>query len=299
MKQKINDILKSRATWFFAVIWITSIIYLLITGNGVIGSSAFALGMLVFSALTVALTQDQPENQPATETKKSVWVWAQLLVVLFFVLLTGYRGFVFNMASGGSLQIPIWSLFGDWFADLGERYLPSLVVNSPGLAAANFAGYFLIPFILLLLLGARLPDLGLGKGHRVWRVVALWAGIPVIFFIINILNGSTTLIQLIPMFFGNLLQNGFSEEFLFRGALQTRLKQWISSDWALVLQALVFAVWHLGADTQFMGGDVLQGLALGIASHSMFGLAMGIIFQRTRNLVASSIAHVVINMFGN
>jgi membrane protease YdiL (CAAX protease family) len=173
------------------------------------------------------------------------------------------------------------------------------VDHSPGIAAANFAGYFLIPFILLLLLGARPPGLGFGKGHRVWRITAIWVGIPLVFFVINVVNGSTTLINLVKMFFGNLLRNGFSEEFLFRGALQTRLKQWMNSDWALVIQALIFAVWHLGADTQMMGGDMLQGLALGIASHSIFGLAMGIIFQRTRNLIAPSIVHVVINMFGS
>ena len=298
MKQKINDVLKSCAAWFFAVIWITSIIYLLITGNGVIGSSAFALGVLVFSAITVAITKDEAEIS-TPETRKPILMWTQLLVVLFFVLLTGYRGFVFNMMPGRLVQIPIWSLFAGWFENLGGRYLPNLVDHSPGTNAVNFAGYFLIPLILLLLLGARLSELGLGKGHRVWRVVAFWVSIPVIFFIINILNGSTTLIQLARMFFGNLLRNGFSEEFLFRGALQTRLKQWMSSDWALVIQTLAFAVWHLGTDTQFMGGDVLQGLALGIASHSMLGLALGIIFQRTRNLIAPSIVHVANNMFGS
>lgn len=298
MKQTITSVLNSRATWFFAVIWITSIIYLLITGNGVIGSSAFALGILVFSAITVAITKDEIV-MANTETRKPILMWGQLLVILFFVLLTGYRGFVFNMQPARSMSIPVWSWFGDWFSNLGGRYLSGLVDHSPGLAASNFAGYFLIPFILLLLLGTRASNLGFDKGHRVWQVVALWVSIPIIFFIINILNGSATLIQLARMFFGNLLRNGFSEEFLFRGALQTRLKQWISSDWALVLQAMVFAVWHLGADTQFMGGDILQGLALGIASHSIFGLAMGVIFQRTRNLIAPSIAHVVINMFGS
>lgn len=298
MKQMLKNVLASRAAWFFAAIWIASLVCLLITGNGIIGSSAFALGVLVFSAITVALTQDQPDTQPS-ETKKSVWVWAQLLVVLFFMLLTGYRGFVFNMMPGRATQIPIWSLFSGWFESLGGRYLTNLVDHSPGTTAVNFAGYFLIPLILLLLLGARLHELGLGKGHRVWRIVAFWVSIPIIFFIINVLNGSATPIQLARMFFGNLLRNGFSEEFLFRGALQTRLKQWMSSDWALVMQALVFAVWHLGADTQFMGGDILQGLALGIASHSMMGLALGIIFQRTRNLIAPSIVHVANNMFGS
>lgn len=298
MKQAIKDVLNSRAAWFFAAVWVMSIVYLLATGNGVIGSSTFALGILVFSAITVAITKDEAEVS-TSETRKPILMWAQLLVILFFILLTGYRGYIFNVMPGRSSQIPIWSLFGDWFADLGGRFLPNLVDHSPGLAAANFAGYFLIPIIILLLLGARPPELGFGKGHRVWQVVALWISIPVIFFIINIVNGSATPIQLVRMFFGNLLRNGFSEEFLFRGALQTRLKQWMTSDWALVIQALAFAVWHLGADTQFMGGDILQGLALGIASHSITGLAMGIIFQRTRNLIAPSITHVVINMFGN
>lgn len=297
MKDLIKIVLASRAAWFFSALWVVSIIYLLATGNGVIGSSTFALGILVFSAITISITENQAEP-PVVEKKRSPLLWLQLFVIAFFLLLTGYRGFVFNVMPGRASTIPVWSWFGDWFSDLGGRYLSGVVDHSPGLAAANFAGYFLIPFVLLLLLGARLPELGLGKGHRVWRVTALWVIIPLIFFVINIINGSTSLMMLGTMFLGNLLRNGFSEEFLFRGALQTRLKQWLGSDWALVLQALVFAVWHLGADTQFMGGDVWQGLALGIASHSISGLAMGVIFQRTRNLIAPSIVHVVINMFG-
>jgi membrane protease YdiL (CAAX protease family) len=298
VKQTIKHVLSSRAAWFFAAVWLASLVYLLLTGNGVIGSTTFALGILVFSAITVSMTEDQAEV-PVAEKKHSPFFWLQIFVVVFFILLTGYRGFVFNVQPARAMNIPVWSWFGDWFSNLGGRYLYDMVDHSPGLAAANFAGYFLIPFVLLLLLGARLPDLGLGKGHRVWQVTALWVIIPLIFFVINIINGSTSLIRLGTMFFGNLLRNGFSEEFLFRGALQTRLRQWIGSDWALVIQSLVFAVWHLGADTQFMGGDVLQGLALGMASHSISGLAMGVIFQRTRNLIAPSIVHVVINMFGS
>lgn len=298
MKQMIKNVLASRAAWFFAVIWIASLVYLLITGNGVIGSSAFALGILIFAAITIALTEN-PADTPVLEKGMSPIHWLQILVVLFFVLLTGYRGFIFNTQPGNSMEIPIWSLFSDWFGNLGGRYLTGIVDHSPGLAAANFGGYFLIPFILLLLLGARLPELGLGKGHRVWRVVAVWVFIPLIFFIVQVSTGSVTMIRLSQMFVGNLLRNGFSEEFLFRGALQTRLRQWIGSEWALVIQALIFAIWHLGFDTQTMGGDILQGLALGIASHSISGLAMGIIFQRTRNLIAPSITHVIINMFGS
>ncbi|MBE0671071.1 MAG: hypothetical protein IH588_10820, partial [Anaerolineales bacterium] len=160
MKQILKNILNSRAAWFFAAVWILSLIYLLATGNGIIGSSAFALGILIFSAITAALPNKQPDTQPF-ETQKSVLAWVQLLVVLFFVLLTGYRGFVFNMMPGRS-NIPVWSWFADGFANIGGRYLHTLVDHSPGIAAANLAGYFLIPFVILVLLGARLPELGFG-----------------------------------------------------------------------------------------------------------------------------------------
>lgn len=46
------------------------------------------------------------------------------------------------------------------------------------------------------------------------------------------------------------------EEFLFRGALQTRLRWLRGPGWALVIQALVFGAWHLGlgyATTDYAG----------------------------------------------
>lgn len=297
--QRVKAVLTSRAVWFYALIWIASLIYLLVSGNGITGSVAFAAGILLFCGLTVVITKDEADDEKTQVVRSKSMQWLQLVVVILVIGITAYGGYLFNMRHGQSTNIPLWSPIVNLFGELGSRYLRSIVDHSPSLAGANPAKYVVIPLVSLLLLGVRFPELGFRRGHRVLLVTGLWVSIPVIFFIGPLIAGTTTLLQLIRLFMGHLLRNGFSEEFLFRGAFQTRLSQFVKSDWAIVIQALMFALWHIGFDTQTMGGDMLAGLALGIASHSMFGLAMGIIFHRTRNLVASSIVHVVINMFSS
>ena len=298
MTQQFKRIFSSRAGWFYVIVWISSLVYLVSRGNSVFGSIAFGLGVLVFCGFTVFIT-GEVDHQPAESQNTNPWLWIQLMIVLFFVALTGYGGFIFNVKPGQPVNIPVWSPLANWFSQWEARFLGDFVDHSPALATANLARYVLIPLVFLLISGARLSELGFAKGHRVWPVITLWVSIPLILFITQIVSGATTLASLAKMFLGNFLRNGFSEEFLFRGALQTRLQYLMHSDWSLVIQALLFGIWHLGFDTQTMGGDVLQGLALGIASHSISGLAMGVIFQRTRNLIAPSIIHVVINMFGD
>jgi membrane protease YdiL (CAAX protease family) len=298
MTQQFKRIFSSRAAWFYAIIWILSLAYLVVQGNGVWGSIAFGLGVLVFCGFTVLITREV-DDQPVKVQNSTPWPWVQLFIVFFFVALTGYSGYLFNVKPGQPINIPIWSPIVNWFGQLGANLLGNLVDHSPALAAANLARYVLIPLGFLFISGARLSGLGFAKGHRVWQVTVLWISIPLIFFIVQIFSGITTLTGLAKMFLGNFLRNGFSEEFLFRGALQTRLQALMRSDWVLVIQALLFGIWHLGFDTQTMGGDVVQGLALGVASHSISGIMMGIIFRRTRNLIAPSIVHIVINMFGN
>ncbi len=43
------------------------------------------------------------------------------------------------------------------------------------------------------------------------------------------------------------------------------------------------------------GGDLLAAVALGIIYHSVLGLALGVIFLRTRNLLAGSLFHIAYN----
>jgi membrane protease YdiL (CAAX protease family) len=97
----------------------------------------------------------------------------------------------------------------------------------------------------------------------------------------------------------NAIQNGFFEEFLFRGALQTRLRRILNPAWAVVIQALIFGVWHLGlgyTNTAYDG--FLPAVTATLVNQAVLGLAFGMIFERTRNLLAPSVVHVFFNSMG-
>lgn len=250
---------------------------------------ALMLALAAFLALLCWLTARLSRPQPAedeTESGSKALLWAQVGVIGVIILLTGV-----NRES-----VPLWSGMVGWLSSLGEAWLPVEWFGGPGNVVANPVQYFVIPFILLLLLGAKPAGLGFGKGHRVGRACLLWAALPVVFCAVLLLTGSLPVQTLVRRIISNTFQNGFFEEFLMRGALQTRLRRLLSGPWALIIQALVFGVWHLRANTLSFDGDMLAGLALCLVSQTVIGLAFGYLFQRTRNLLAPSVAHVAMNV---
>jgi membrane protease YdiL (CAAX protease family) len=63
--------------------------------------------------------------------------------------------------------------------------------------------------------------------------------------------------------------------------------------------ALIFGTWHLGLgfdDTAHAGW--LTAVASTLAHQAVLGLAFGVMFERTRNLLAPSIVHVLVNSMG-
>jgi membrane protease YdiL (CAAX protease family) len=97
----------------------------------------------------------------------------------------------------------------------------------------------------------------------------------------------------------HLLINGFGEEFLMRGALQTRLRILLNPSWAIVIQALTFGMWHFAVHYKSMSiNGITAVIMFSFVRTATFGIAYGIIFQRTRNLLASSVFHVVFNSLG-
>ena len=249
------------------------------------------LPILVFSWLTVILTDDPPGPPRARTSRPRLLV--QILVVLAIATLIGLSAMaVYGIGPRALESIPVWSWVFNSLLGFG-RALPvpaPAVISNPVLE-------FLLPLVLLLALGARWRDLGFGKGHRVGRVVALWCMPQVLNLGILILTGQAQPLRLIGVFIRNAFQNGPVEEFLFRGALQTRLSMLLGGGWGLVLSAVAFGVWHLGVNARLeTGGDIVSGACAGIAGQAPFGLAFGVIFQRTRNLAAGSVFHMVIDL---
>lgn len=263
--------------------------YLIILGEleGVLMLAAYAVYVSISAWLTKRITQSfivEKREIPVNEILPSL----QIGVLLVIIALTGFA----------SSHIPIWSNMVTWFYNLGETILPVEWFGGPGNSMANPLQYFVIPFILLLLLGAKPSELGLGKGHKVLQACLVWLVLPLVIWIGLFATGLLPLQALLRRLIGNTFQNGFFEEFLFRGALQSRLRKLTSMPLALTLQATAFGAWHLRANTESMDGNALAGLAISLVSQSVAGFVYGFVFHRTHNLIAPSVAHVVMNVLG-
>jgi len=285
---------RSNAARAYAVVWLLAALYLFLRGQ----TQAIGFGLIwlvviaIFGSLTVLLTDDAPsdaEHAPAARR----WLWWQMGALAVFILLTAYSGAVFHALAPADSRIPLWSPFMDMLESIGgqafgnENYLKNPVT------------YFVLPLIILLLLRARFVSLGFERGHRVLRVLLIWCALPVLVILSQLVGGSLGVERIVNRLISNSLQNGFFEEFLFRGALQTRLRKLLTPEWALVLQALIFGLWHLGLGYSSTGSDdVIAAAASTIMIQASIGLGLGIIFARSRNLLAPSIFHVLLNSMG-
>ncbi|MBI4927091.1 MAG: CPBP family intramembrane metalloprotease [Anaerolineae bacterium] len=272
--------------WIALPLYFLATFYLLALGEwtGVLLRLAYTAYTALLVWLTIRVTRPQPVEaapQPSGKTR----VWAQLVMLAAVILLTGIS----------ALNIPLWSALVDGAYRLGEALLPVEWFGGPGNALANPLQYFVIPIILLLILGARPGELGLGRGYRILQSSLVWLALPLLIWTGLMATGSLAPQALARRLIGNTFQNGFFEEFLFRGALFTRLRQVMASPVAMLVQALLFGLWHLRANTQSMDGNLLAGLAVCVISQAVTGLMYGIVFQRTRNLIVPSVAHVAMN----
>lgn len=288
------------AAWCFAAVWAAPAIYLAAIGRGriVLQSICLLAVLCLFCVVTVATTKAEHQTKAKLSRTKLILLLLQIAAILFFVSMTLYMSLMFH----GVVQhrtIPVWSSIVGAFSRLGERIFSNTIVVNPALAMANPAKYFLLPLPLLLLLGARFAELGFRRGHRTWRVVALWCFIPAGVMVYLLALGHLSCRVLARRLLSHLLINGFSEEFLLRGALQTRLGVLLGPSWAIVIQAVIFGIWHFGAGFGWQGiTSSAAVIAFCVVRWATFGLADGIIFQRTRNLLACSVIHVVTNSLG-
>jgi membrane protease YdiL (CAAX protease family) len=275
---------RTPAVWVFGGLWLASAVVLIAGGNIGLGGLAFPVGYLALTGITVVITPEAADPQPTSPRR---WLMPQLAVIIAFILITLIDGLVFHSVVSNS--VPIWNEFrlaleqasGQLFGN--DNYL------------INPTAYFVLPGLILLTLRARPGELGLRLGRYSRRVTLLWCVLPAAILAALVVSGQMTLTRLVNRLISNTLQNGFFEEFLFRGALQSRLRGWFSPAWALVIQAIAFGLWHFGLGMSSTGGDPLAAAASTILFQGTMGLAFGVMFARTGSLIAGSISHVALN----
>ena len=107
---------------------------------------------------------------------------------------------------------------------------------------------------------------------------------------------------LMPLAFGMMLITaGFTEEFFFRGILQTRIQALLKSNvLAIVITAICFGLYHLPyaflSPSWPSKGDFPAALASALSQGGVAGLILGWLYVRSgRNLIACVVAHSLIN----
>ncbi|MFC2024183.1 lysostaphin resistance A-like protein [Chloroflexota bacterium] len=102
------------------------------------------------------------------------------------------------------------------------------------------------------------------------------------------------------LIFGNFV-NSFMEEGLFRGVMLRHFRVSLSFWKANLLQAVLFALWHLTVPGKGLitgqldlSGAALQSVTL-LAGIGMYGFAMGYLYLKTDNLWAPWLAHTINN----
>lgn len=91
------------------------------------------------------------------------------------------------------------------------------------------------------------------------------------------------------------LTAGVGEELFYRRWLQTRLEAKLGAWTGIIVASLAFALMHLGSHGT---GDVLTDIARVIVVQGSFGLFLGIMWWRYRNLLAIIVIHIIANGWG-
>ncbi len=183
--------------------------------------------------------------------------------------------------------------------------------------------FVIIPYLLFSrMFGYGWKDFGFSSKLRTVlaaRYLALIGAMMLIYFLVQYLVGQGAK----PLFSGQypltsillgagllfpllILEVGLVEEFFFRGIVQSRLAVWSGSEISgLVMMAAVFGIAHApgiylrGAGTVTMLGDqpgMLVTLAYSIAVIALAGLAFGVIWAKTRNMLVLIIIHAWVDL---
>jgi membrane protease YdiL (CAAX protease family) len=217
-----------------------------------------------------------------------------------------------------------------WGAVLSEGLVPASWLASPRgkflvVLGRKLLVFLVIPFALFrIVFGYRWRDFGVQfaglralTGDHLVVVLVLTALILVFQYFAGtaaapIRHGEFTVSQLalgLPLCFGWLfLEVGLVEEFFFRGLLQTRLAVWFNSEISgVALMALLFGLAHAPGFILRRGlseaigenPSVIDAVAYAIVVLSISGIFFGIVWARTRNLIALMFIHAATDLLPN
>jgi membrane protease YdiL (CAAX protease family) len=99
-----------------------------------------------------------------------------------------------------------------------------------------------------------------------------------------------------------MITSGFTEEFFFRGVLQSSLRAWLrSKTGAVLISSVLFGLYHLPyaycLTSWRSHGDLGAAMSEGVVPAMVVGLILGGVYERFKNLLAPVIVHSLFNAY--
>jgi membrane protease YdiL (CAAX protease family) len=277
-------------------LWAISVAVLFLGKQGLNAWMGFGTPIIILALVLltdVLVKPGEPDAALPRPAQSRALVWAQLAVIIGSIALTGLRALP-SLGLDFGPEISFWMQFLQATDRIGR------VLGIGGNQATNFITYALIPGAIVLLLRASPSEIGFARFGRGWtRIACLWLVLPAIGWVVAFVSFHATVGLMIWQLVRNFLSNGFSEEFLWRGLLFTRLRAVLSDEWAAFMQALLFGAWHLSADYSAAHGNWLFIIATMISSQAVFGYAMAWLMLRTRNIALPTLFHLGYDSLGD
>jgi membrane protease YdiL (CAAX protease family) len=267
----------------FWALWALSLVALALGGDradliqGVVAVAVFA-GLY---ALTRRITDGAAgPGAPRNVTLGAVVVAAALLLMMVEMLSHDAGGVV------GAWSALHWAI---------TAHLVPLVRVLDDQSLDNTVRYVILPGSVLVVLGWRARHLGLGRSRRgTLKALVVQSALPVLLFgVAAFVIGHGKPAALAHRFFIDIFRNGYAEEIFFRGMLMTVVVWAFGVSAGNVAQALVFGVWHVGADLRDVHGVVWLALADGVATQAVAGYFFGLLTLRTGNVLVAGAAHTL------
>ena len=279
----------SAAGVTFAVVWGASVAVLFAfdQANGILALSTAGYALLLWF-LTLRLIPQAPDV-PA-DVLRAAGPPARLRVRYAIVGATFVWLMVQSIAAGGTaggIHVPGLTPL---FAALYHTRTP---LHDSATPLFHLLTFVLIPGALLALFGASARQLGLTRPVRGSALATLACLIvPLGMLAWAMSHGKLGFAALFWLLVHNVLSNGFSEEFVVRGVIFSHLRALLTDRWALVAQALLFALPHLGDTIPEEHFNGLLAIANVVGLNAPIGLALGFMALRSRSLVLPTVVHV-------
>jgi membrane protease YdiL (CAAX protease family) len=238
---------------------------------------AFAYGLILWLIARACIPLDGESEETTLKTTARGWRLAcRVLVVLatFAVLLFGHD-WVWNSPVNAFLQ----RVFARVGLGNGDSAFPNSLI------------YVLIPGSLVFLLGAKPAELGLTVWRRgAWSALLGALVLPAIFVGLWFSKDHGTSVLLLIYLAHNFLSNGFSEEFLMRGLTLSHLRAFVPKEWAVVVQAILFGLFHMAPLGRHGVNWFLEGAA-DVAMNAPVGFFLALIALRARSVLLPGLIH--------